>query len=95
MRNKNTPQSVSAHRDVREHLSIEAYHKLNRAHSVSQSVGLDLWERKINGMHNLFVPHILSYLHEDISYVLEELKDKGLCRDFLIQQGQGAEEDHV
>ncbi|EFV4531337.1 Derepression protein [Salmonella enterica] len=95
MCNKNTPQTVPARRDVREHLSIEAYHKLNRANSVSQSVGLDLWGRKINGMHNLFVPHILSYLHEDISYVLEELKDKGLCRDFLTQQGQREEEDHV
>ncbi|ECO9165103.1 Derepression protein, partial [Escherichia coli] len=38
MRNKKAPQTVSARHDAREHLSIEAYHKLNRASAVSQFV---------------------------------------------------------
>ncbi len=39
VRNK-APQTVSARHDAREHLSIEAYHKLNRASAVSQFVGV-------------------------------------------------------
>ena len=50
MPNKNTPQTVSARRDdintLREHLSIEAYHKLNRASAITQFVGLDLGQRE-------------------------------------------------
>ncbi|EMZ9074847.1 Derepression protein, partial [Salmonella enterica] len=53
MHNKNTPQTVSARRDdlnpMQEHLSIEAYHKLNRASAVSQFIGGDLLRRELNG----------------------------------------------
>ncbi|EAM7731602.1 Derepression protein [Salmonella enterica] len=99
MHTENSIQTVSARRDdlntLREHLSIEAYHKLNRASTITQFVGLDLGQRELTGLHQLFMPHIFSYLHDDISFVLEELKDKGLCRDFLTQQGLREEEDHV
>ncbi|NDJ56701.1 Derepression protein [Enterobacteriaceae bacterium 4M9] len=99
MHTENRIQTVSARRDdlnsLREHLSTEAYHKLNRASAVSQFVGADLLRRELNGLHQLYLPQIFSYLHDDISFVLEELKDKGLCRDFLTQQGRMAEEDHV
>ncbi|WP_275257424.1 Derepression protein [Citrobacter koseri] len=99
MRNKNTNQAVSACRDnlntMKEHLSLEAYHKLNRASAVSQFVGGDLLHRELNGLHQLYLPQIFSYLHEDISYVLEELKGKGLCRDFLTQQNHAQETEHV
>ncbi|ECH6292925.1 Derepression protein [Salmonella enterica subsp. enterica serovar Javiana] len=96
MPNKNTPQTVSARRDdlnpMQEHLSIEAYHKLNRASAVSQFVGGDLLRRELNGLHQLYLPQIFSYIHEDVSYVLEELKAKGLCRDFLTTtSGNGGE----
>lgn len=67
----------------KEHLSIEAYHKLNRSQAVSNYIGGDLMHRELNGLHQLYIPHILSYLNEDISFVLEELKAKGLCTDFL------------
>lgn len=86
MRNKKAPQTVSARHDAREHLSIEAYHKLNRASAVSQFVGGDLIHRELSGLHQLYIPHIFSYLNEDIDFVLNELKAKGLCRDFLAQQ---------
>ncbi|EGT9165408.1 Derepression protein [Salmonella enterica] len=99
MHTENSIQTVSARRDdlntLREHLSIEAYHKLNRASTITQFVGLDLGQRELTGLHQLCMPHIFSYLHDDISFVLEELKGKGLCRDFLTQQGLREEEDHI
>lgn len=95
MRNKNQAKAVSVNREAQEHLSLEAYHKLNRANAMSQFVGLDLRQRELTGLHQLCMPHILSYLHEDISYVLEELKEKGLCRDFLTQQNHVQEAEHV
>ncbi|HEX4502968.1 MAG TPA: Derepression protein [Scandinavium sp.] len=93
MHSEHLTQTLSTCRDaaLQAHLSIEAYQKLNRASAVSQFVGGDLLRREINGLQQLWLPQIFSYLHEDISYVLEELKDKGLCRDFLATQ----EVEHV
>lgn len=91
----NNTQTISAHRDVREHLSLEAFHKLNRASAMTHFVGLDLQQRELCGLHQLSVPHILSYLHEDISYVLEEIKAKGLCRDFVAPATLSGGEHHV
>ncbi|MFP2507467.1 Derepression protein [Buttiauxella gaviniae] len=91
MHNATPSKNVSARRGnenpVIAHLSIEAYHKLNRASAVSQFVGGDLQRREMNGLHQLYIPQIFSYLHEDISFVLEELKAKGLCQAFLTQSG--------
>ncbi|EMV4052886.1 TPA: Derepression protein [Escherichia coli] len=95
MCNKKAPQTVSARHDAREHLSIEAYHKLNRASAVSQFVGGDLIHRELSGLHQLYIPHIFSYLNEDIDFVLNELKAKGLCRDFLAQQKDRGDKTHV
>jgi hypothetical protein len=69
--------------ESKPHLSIEAYHKLNRSQAVSNYIGGDLMKRELNGLHQLYIPHILSYLNEDIGFVLEELKAKGLCTDFM------------
>jgi hypothetical protein len=69
LRNKKAPQTVSARHDAREHLSIEAYHKLNRASAVSQFVGGDLIHRELSGLHQLYIPHIFSYLNEDIDFI--------------------------
>ncbi|EON1536231.1 Derepression protein, partial [Escherichia coli] len=63
MRNKKAPQTVSARHDACEHLSIEAYHKLNRASAVSRFVGGDLIHRELSGLHQLYIPHIFSYLN--------------------------------
>lgn len=91
MHNATPIKNVSARRgnekSLAAHLSIEAYHKLNRASAVSQFVGGDLQRREMNGLHHLYIPQIFSYLHEDISFVLEELKAKGLCQEFLSQGG--------
>jgi hypothetical protein len=91
----NNTQSVSARCEVQEHLSPESFHKLSRASAMSHFVGLDLQQRELSGLHQLSVPHILSYLHEDISYVLEELKAKGLCRDFIAPSSVNGGEHHV
>ncbi|MBF9771823.1 Derepression protein [Enterobacter asburiae] len=91
----NNTQRVSARCEVQEHLSPESFHKLNRASAMSHFVGLDLQQREPSGLHQLSVPHILSYLHEDISYVLEELKAKGLCRDFIAPSSVNGGEHHV
>ena len=91
MHNATPSKNVSARRGsekpVIAHLSIEAYHKLNRASAVSQFVGGDLQQREMNGLHQLYIPQKFSYIHDDISYVLEELKKKGLCQEFLSQCG--------
>ncbi|EMN6221935.1 derepression protein [Escherichia coli] len=42
-----------------------------------------------------YIPHIFSYLNEDIDFVLNELKAKGLCRDFLAQQKDRGDRTHV
>ena len=91
MHNATPVNTVSARhggeKTVVAHLSIEAYHKLNRASAVSQFVGGDLQRREMSGLHQLYIPQIFSYLHEDISFVLAELKAKGLCQEFLTQSG--------
>lgn len=92
MANQTPNSSASACRrqskKVKAHLSIEAYHKLNRSHDMSFHFGLDLQKQEFSGMHQLYTPLILSYISEDIGFVLEELKEKGLCADFLRQLEQ-------
>ncbi|QEH57377.1 derepression protein [Citrobacter portucalensis] len=99
MHNQPAAQTVSARCDdlnvLREHLSLESFHKLNRASAVSQFIGGDLLRRELNGLHQLYLPQIFSYIHEDVSYVLEELKAKGLCRDFLATTSGNGGEHHV
>lgn len=41
----------------------EAYHKLNRASAVSQFVEGDLIHRELSDLHQLYIPHIFSYLN--------------------------------
>ncbi|MDZ7159514.1 Derepression protein, partial [Escherichia coli] len=90
MRNKKAPQTVSARHDAREHLSIEAYHKLNRASAVSQFVGGDLIHRELSGLHQLYIPHIFSYLNED-AYFHERRSLNNFHRDRVITFEQIAE----
>lgn len=68
------------------HLSIEGYHKLNRSSAVASAMRLDLLSRPLDGMHQLYIPHLFSYIHEDVRDVLEELKEKGLCDKWLGQE---------
>lgn len=67
-------------------ISIECYHKLNRAKSIADYLHSDLLHRPINGMHQLYIPHIFSYIHDDMEFVLDELKVKGLCDEWLRQE---------
>ncbi|MCS1165469.1 Derepression protein [Escherichia coli] len=68
---------------------------IRSASAVSQFVGGDLIHRELSGLHQLYIPHIFSYLNEDIDFVLNELKAKGLCRDFLAQQKDRGDRTHV
>lgn len=99
MHNQPAVQTVSARRDdlnaISEHLSLESFHKLNRACETLQYFGNDLRRHEINGLSQLYTPQILSYVHEDISHVLEELKTKGLCRDFLATTSGNGGKHHV
>ncbi|TKV12113.1 Derepression protein [Citrobacter sp. TBCS-14] len=74
-------------------ISIECYHKLNRSSAVAQYFHLNLHRQELNGMHQLYIPHIFSYIHEDIAAVLKELKDKGLCDDWLNQRDKHSDKE--
>lgn len=67
------------------HLSIESYHKLNRSETVTQFLSIDLRKCEINGPSQYYMPSLLSYINEDIEYVLNELKEMGLCEDFITK----------
>ncbi|EGG4119629.1 Derepression protein [Salmonella enterica] len=71
MSGKNTP-----------HLSIESFHKLNRARNVSFCMHLHIRRCEADIEPLLWVPDIFSYISEDISAVLEEAKALGLCDNF-------------
>ncbi|EOU3079483.1 TPA: hypothetical protein ACG3ZG_003966 [Yersinia enterocolitica] len=68
-------------------ISIDCYRKLNRAANVSLFLSGDLIKREINGLHQLYVPDILSYIGEDVQAALSELKENGVF-DVFIQQEQ-------
>lgn len=70
----------------KKHISSECYHKLNRSSAVSGYIHSDLLSRPVNGMHQLYIPHLFSYIHDDISGALQELKEKGLCDEWLRQE---------
>lgn len=65
-----------------KHLSVECFHKLNRARNVPFQMHLQIRQCEINGLPLLWVPDIFSYISEDISAVLEEAKALGLCDNF-------------
>ncbi|XGI79540.1 Derepression protein [Enterobacter hormaechei] len=65
------------------HLSIESYHKLNRAKNVAFQMHLHIRQCEANAMPLLWIPDILSYISEDVSDVLQEVKDMGICHSFM------------
>ncbi|WP_342221606.1 Derepression protein [Candidatus Fukatsuia endosymbiont of Tuberolachnus salignus] len=64
-------------------MSIESYHKLNRSKDLLAFLHVHLIHQEVNGIYRFFIPHLFNYITDDISYVLNELKDKGLYEDFL------------
>lgn len=65
------------------HLSIESYHKLNRARDVASQMHLHIRQCEANAVPLLCIPDIFSYISEDVSDVLEEVKEMGICNNFL------------
>ncbi|EHF8252285.1 Derepression protein [Citrobacter freundii] len=72
------------------HLSIENYHKLNRARNVAFQMHLHIRQCEANAMPLLWIPDIFSYISEDISSVLQEVKRLGICDKYL---GHAVQED--
>lgn len=70
---------------IKNHLSPESYHKLNRSIAVSHGLHLYLYENTLSFPYRQCIPHFFSYIHDDICYVLDELKSKGLCDEWLRQ----------
>ncbi len=64
-------------------LSIESYHKLNRSIDASHIMHVFLRSIDTCGSHELLIPHMFSYIHDDMNYVLNELKNNGLCDKWL------------
>lgn len=71
------------HRKHNAHLSVEGFHKLNRARNVSFWMHLSLRNQEVNSTPLMWVPDIFSYIHDDISSVLEEAKTMGVCDKFI------------
>ncbi|CNI46586.1 derepression protein [Yersinia pekkanenii] len=85
--NIDTAQENNDDTSKRIDISIDCYRKLNRAANVSLFLSGDLIKREINGLHQLYVPDILSYIGEDVQAALSELKENGVF-DVFIQQEQ-------
>ncbi|AWK13494.1 hypothetical protein CCS41_01640 [Candidatus Fukatsuia symbiotica] len=64
-------------------MSIESYHKLNRSRSLLNFLRLDLIHQEINGIYQLYLPHLFTYIADDICFVLNELQNNGFCDDCL------------
>ncbi|MGJ3446869.1 Derepression protein [Enterobacter sp. PTB] len=74
--------------DIKNQLSIESFHKLNRSIAVSQVLHIVLSDSFCDGFIHRCIPHMFSYIHEDITHVYRELKDKGLFEKWLKMQAQ-------
>ncbi|HGJ5857241.1 Derepression protein [Arsenophonus nasoniae] len=86
---KSVPKN-SQKENTKPEMSIESYHKLNRAKNVSFHIHLHVRAHGLDYQPMPFLPDIFSYLSEDVSYVLEEVKDLGLVDHF---ENQSAEEN--
>ena len=65
-------------------ISTDSYRRLNRACAVSKYMSLELCEKSPHGIHNFYITHIMSYIGDDISVVLEEIKEKGLTNSHSL-----------
>lgn len=70
-----------------KHLSVECFHKLNRARNVSFQMHLQIRQCEVNGLPLLWVPDIFSYISEDISAVLEEVKNLAFAITLPAESG--------
>lgn len=70
------------------HLSIESYHKLNRASNVAFQMHLHIRRCEVNAAPLLWIPDIFSYISQDVSDVLQEVKSMGICNDFLDKKSR-------
>lgn len=71
----------------KQHLSIDCYRKLCRSSTLSSLFFLDMHKRGVNGINQLYIPYLFSYLADDLSDINDELKEKGLFDEWLKQGG--------
>jgi hypothetical protein len=75
-------KSINEDTEAQSTLSLEAYRKLNRSQELAYFLGADLRKKEIDGLTPFYLPHLLSYLDEDLCFVLDELKEKGMCGSY-------------
>ncbi|MGQ8702865.1 Derepression protein [Serratia marcescens] len=76
-------------------ISVESYHKLNRANRTAFYSTMIKAQGGNNELFDLLSAHLFSYIKEDVGYVLAELKEKGLCDQFLSsEQAKGMGNDY-
>ncbi|EAS8688609.1 Derepression protein [Salmonella enterica] len=71
-------------------VSIDCFRKLHRTLEIASLIEIDLLKRSFGEMQPLYIPRIFSYIYDDIADVLEELKEMGLCDDWLRQDSNSS-----
>ncbi|EDH6864460.1 TPA: hypothetical protein MPK85_000836 [Salmonella enterica] len=77
--------NIAENEDVQKaNTSVEIYRRLNRSSRLSFALGLHVHNLSMSdSMLTLCIGDILSYLHDDIAFVLRETKKGGAYDDFL------------
>lgn len=77
--------NIAENEDIQKrNTSVEIYRRLNRSSRLSFALGLHVHSLSMgDSMFTLCIGDILSYLHDDIDYVLRETKKKGAYDEFL------------
>lgn len=75
---RNTTNYHGVNEMKKKNLSAEGCHRLSRSGALSQFIFVDLKNREVSGLHQLYVPYLFSYISDDIRAIEQELKEKGL-----------------
>ncbi|ECV2983042.1 Derepression protein [Salmonella enterica] len=77
--------NIAENEDIQKrNTSVEIYRRLNRSSRLSFVLGLHVHDLSMgDSIFTLCIGDILSYLHDDIDYVLKETKKGGAYNDFL------------
>lgn len=77
--------NIYPQKQVKPSISIESFHKLSRTAKLTQFLYLDLSHNGMNELQKFYVPILFKYIHEDNASVFNELKEMGLCEEWLKQ----------
>lgn len=69
------------------HLSIESYHRINRIQNIAHWLHIETNRAGFNNECPIYISEVFSYIRDDVSFVLKEIKDMGICDKFIkVQQ---------